>query len=110
MEADADAEDGDPAVLSSSTLAILNSFLEEQKKAREESSKDPFAEDWGMSQVNALYSVCIGCVFLGFRLISLMIRQKSELVLHVQKHFQDAEHSQADTVLIAVWQPQPPIL
>lgn len=43
-------EDDDPAVLSSSTLAILKDFLVEREKADEECSKDPFAENWGMSQ------------------------------------------------------------
>ena len=53
MEVVSDREDGDPATLSSSTLSILNDFLAEQKRAHNASEKDPFAEDWGMSQVRA---------------------------------------------------------
>jgi hypothetical protein len=44
--------DDDQVVLSSSTLAILNQFLTEQKQAQEESTDDPFAENWGMSQAS----------------------------------------------------------
>lgn len=45
-----EAEDEEEAVLSSSTLAVLNQFLAEQKKAQEDLADDPFAENWGMSQ------------------------------------------------------------
>ena len=41
----------DPVALSSSTLAVLNQFLLEQSRAEKEAVTDPFAENWGMSQV-----------------------------------------------------------
>ena len=53
MEVGSDGEDNDPAVLSSSTLSILNDFLVEQTVAEDASQQDPFAENWGMSQVRA---------------------------------------------------------
>jgi len=45
-----EGEDEEEAVLSSSTMAILNQFLTEQKQAQDNSVDDPFAENWGMSQ------------------------------------------------------------
>lgn len=49
-----DAEDEAPIEvfdsLSGSTLAALQEFLAEQKKAAENAEGDPFAEDWGLSQ------------------------------------------------------------
>ena len=49
----AEDEEEEEAVLSSSTLAILNQFLTEQKQAEDESAGDPFAENWGMSQASS---------------------------------------------------------
>lgn len=51
MEVRSDGEDDEPAVLSSSTLSILNDFLADRSKAQAASKEDPFTEDWGMSQV-----------------------------------------------------------
>jgi len=47
-----EGEDEEEAVLSSSTMAILNQFLTEQKQAQDNSVDDPFAENWGMSQAS----------------------------------------------------------
>ena len=53
MNEGSNEDDGEPAVLSESTLAVLNQFLQDRRSAEAESSKDPFAEDWGMSQVSS---------------------------------------------------------
>ena len=47
-------DDDDPVALSPETLAVLDQFLKEKNEAEESRSKDPFAEDWGMSQVFSL--------------------------------------------------------
>ncbi len=62
MKAASDSGDNDPVVLSDSTLSTLNTFLAEQQKARHETQRDPFAEDWGMSQVRA--SKCLESITL----------------------------------------------
>ena len=51
-EAGGREEDETPVSLSSATLAILREFLADKEQADQSVSVDPFAEDWGMSQVN----------------------------------------------------------
>ena len=59
MTREPEDEDEEPAMLSDSTLAILNQFLQEQETSKDESSRDPFAEDWGMSQVSSSPSILL---------------------------------------------------
>lgn len=47
---DLDSED-EAVALSSHTMDILNQFLAEKKEMEENTAKDPFAENWAMSQV-----------------------------------------------------------
>jgi len=60
-----ESENDEQAVLSSSTVAILNQFLAEQKHAQEESAEDPFAENWGMSQASPVCVLVCGCRGVG---------------------------------------------
>ena len=49
---DPDSED-EAVALSSHTMDILNQFLAEKKEMEEHNAKDPFAENWAMSQVKS---------------------------------------------------------
>lgn len=47
-------EEQDPLCLSESTFAALKEFLEEQKDEEKLAKEDPFAENWGLSQVGIM--------------------------------------------------------
>lgn len=49
-----DAAEEDPLCLSESSFAALKEFLEEQKDEEKLAQKDPFAENWGLSQVGVV--------------------------------------------------------
>lgn len=44
-------DDDDVPCLSNFALAALNEFLKEQKEEEEDEAANPFAENWGLSQV-----------------------------------------------------------
>lgn len=47
----------DPLELSEATQSALNEFLREQQREKENlANKDPFTEDWGLSQVKPEFS------------------------------------------------------
>lgn len=51
MPSSSESDESEPAVLSDHTMAILEKFLSDRERGEEEARKDPFQEDWGMSQV-----------------------------------------------------------
>ena len=46
-------DDDPPCQLSATTMSALQEFLRERQAAEEAAAEDPFAENWGLSQVGA---------------------------------------------------------